>query len=386
MAFKERTGMNNPQPEVSLHRLVEELCDKIPLGIYVYHLENPDDDRTLRLIFANRYAEEFVGLSSDQIIGRTIDDNFPGLRKKEIPQEFAEVVRTQNSVDLGEIQYGDSRVAEGWFSVSAFPLQENCLAVSFKNISSRKQTETFLAEKEEQFRTLFDQSPIAMQIMATDGLMLEVNKAWENLWQAKAEDAVGKYNIINDPQSQALGFAEKFKLASLGESVDVVNFSYDPALSGYPGRSRWLSSRIYPILDAQGNVLNVIITHEDTSSRKEAELALLAQKETLEETVRIRTAKLLATNECLQSEIKIRLQAEKEKEALISQLTGALEQVKLLSGCLPICSSCKKIRDEHGSWNPIETYIRERSEADFTHGICPDCAEKLYPGLYKNNK
>lgn len=74
----------------------------------------------------------------------------------------------------------------------------------------------------------------------------------------------------------------------------------------------------------------------------------------------------------------------KEKEKLIGELKEALAKVKTLSGLLPICSSCKKIRDDKGYWNQIETYIRERSEADFTHGICPKCAKMLYPGLLKD--
>ncbi len=65
------------------------------------------------------------------------------------------------------------------------------------------------------------------------------------------------------------------------------------------------------------------------------------------------------------------------------ELKEALGKVKLLSGFLPICSSCKKVRDDKGYWNQIEEYIRDHSEADFTHSFCPDCAEKLYPDTYK---
>jgi len=65
----------------------------------------------------------------------------------------------------------------------------------------------------------------------------------------------------------------------------------------------------------------------------------------------------------------------------ITSLKRALEDVKTLSGLLPICSHCKKIRDDTGYWNQIESYIQENSEAVFSHGICQDCAEKLYPGL-----
>ncbi|MBF0558207.1 MAG: GAF domain-containing protein [Nitrospirae bacterium] len=75
--------------------------------------------------------------------------------------------------------------------------------------------------------------------------------------------------------------------------------------------------------------------------------------------------------------------SEAEKEQLIFELTGALEQVKTLSGLLPICASCKKIRDDKGYWNQIEYYISEHSEAEFTHGICPECVKKLYPEQYK---
>jgi hypothetical protein len=67
----------------------------------------------------------------------------------------------------------------------------------------------------------------------------------------------------------------------------------------------------------------------------------------------------------------------------IEELQDALDNVKLLSGLLPICASCKKIRDDNGDWNQIEFYIKEHSEAEFSHGICPDCAKTLYPGFYK---
>ncbi|NTV12569.1 MAG: hypothetical protein HGA96_01330 [Desulfobulbaceae bacterium] len=87
-----------------------------------------------------------------------------------------------------------------------------------------------------------------------------------------------------------------------------------------------------------------------------------------------------------------RLTAEKELrkyqdhlEELVEKRTAELQEatakVKVLSGFLPICAACKKIRDDKGYWNQIESYIRDHSEAEFTHGICPDCVEKLYPEL-----
>lgn len=70
---------------------------------------------------------------------------------------------------------------------------------------------------------------------------------------------------------------------------------------------------------------------------------------------------------------------EAEREKLIHDLKEALTKVKTLSGLLPICASCKRIRDDKGYWRQIEVYIREHSEAVFSHGLCPECAKKLYP-------
>jgi hypothetical protein len=67
-----------------------------------------------------------------------------------------------------------------------------------------------------------------------------------------------------------------------------------------------------------------------------------------------------------------------EERKVSKDLRDALVQIKTLSGLIPICASCKKIRDDKGYWNQLETYIKEHSEAEFSHGICPDCMKKLY--------
>lgn len=77
-------------------------------------------------------------------------------------------------------------------------------------------------------------------------------------------------------------------------------------------------------------------------------------------------------------ELKRRRDLEKK---LIMQLQEAMAQVKKLSGLLPICCKCKKIRDNNGNWQELENYIQEHSEADFSHGLCPTCAQELYPGI-----
>ncbi len=71
-----------------------------------------------------------------------------------------------------------------------------------------------------------------------------------------------------------------------------------------------------------------------------------------------------------------------QREGLIEQLQKALREVKTLKGLIPICASCKNIRDDRGYWEQIETYIKDHSEAEFSHGICPECKKKLYPEFY----
>ena len=79
-------------------------------------------------------------------------------------------------------------------------------------------------------------------------------------------------------------------------------------------------------------------------------------------------------------DITERKQAEEEREKLIKDIQEALEDVKTLSGLLPICAKCKKIRDDKGYWNNLEGYIQAHSDAEFSHGICPECSDTLYGG------
>ena len=112
---------------------------------------------------------------------------------------------------------------------------------------------------------------------------------------------------------------------------------------------------------------------------------LLARVQTQLELRRLRVqlekqaAGLQRANDQLQMEMAERTrtaQALREKNA---ELEAALAKVKLLSGLLPICSACKKIRDDKGYWSQVDNYVEAHSEATFTHGLCPDCLKTLYP-------
>lgn len=119
----------------------------------------------------------------------------------------------------------------------------------------------------------------------------------------------------------------------------------------------------------------MIITNELSSATRELEKA--------KKILQLRAEELERANERLNREIEQRIRTQREKEMVIADLEKALAEVKRLSGMLPICASCKKIRDDEGYWRQIEAYISSHSEAQFSHGICPECAMELYPELYE---
>ena len=94
-------------------------------------------------------------------------------------------------------------------------------------------------------------------------------------------------------------------------------------------------------------------------------------------------AQLNESNRELTKEIVERQRAEEEKEKLIVELKESLAKIKTLSGLLPICAWCKKIRDDAGYWQQLESYIGKHSGAEFSHSVCPDCLKEKYPDIYK---
>jgi PAS domain S-box-containing protein len=88
---------------------------------------------------------------------------------------------------------------------------------------------------------------------------------------------------------------------------------------------------------------------------------------------------------CTGHDISERKAAEEKRNKLIDELRDALDKIKILTGLLPVCAYCKKIRNERDDWEEMEVYIRDRSEADFSHGVCPDCLGRLYQDVNEKN-
>lgn len=133
------------------------------------------------------------------------------------------------------------------------------------------------------FKIFYDEVPIAVQLFTAAGVLCMANPAWETLWHAKAEDAVGRYNILQDEQVLQSGFVELFQRCLQGESLEIADHFYDPARSGNPGRSRWLHSTMYAVHDALTGDPYVVLIHLDVTERKRAEQKLSCHARQVEE-------------------------------------------------------------------------------------------------------
>ena len=125
--------------------------------------------------------------------------------------------------------------------------------------------------------------------------------------------------------------------------------------------------------------LGLLEIYEDVESREYTNQEMhLAENLAFQAAGALENAQLYAK---AQNEILERKKVEKDLEQYVQKLEKALLDVRTLEGFIPICASCKKVRDDSGYWNQVESYIKDHSDAEFSHSICPDCAKELYPDL-----
>jgi len=141
-------------------------------------------------------------------------------------------------------------------------------------IIKSKQIEEALKEGEERFRLMMHQSPSVIELYDTEGLQVEVNEAYEKLWGFPASHTVNKFNVLKSKEVVETGLIEYVNRAYAGEAVKVPEYKFDSTgeTEGKgKGRTRWLTTKIYPLKNSIGKVKNIVITHEDISEIKFAE-------------------------------------------------------------------------------------------------------------------
>ena len=156
-------------------------------------------------------------------------------------------------------------------------------------ISERKRAEEALRISETRFRTIFEQSPLSMQILAPDGRTLQVNQAWEELFGLTLAN-VAEYIMLEDRQLVDRGIMPYIEKGFAGEAMAFPPVFYDSKQTFHEGRSSWTQAFMYPVKDAEGNFHEVVLMHQDITSLKQAEQLARVQREAL-----TRTLNLLAT-------------------------------------------------------------------------------------------
>ncbi len=220
--------------------------------------------------------------------------------------------------------------------------------------SARKQAEEALNESRRQLEEIIDFLPDATFVIDREGKVIAWNKAMEEMTGYSVGEMLGKNDyeyaipfygerrpILIDLVSMPREVVEEKYLTIRREKEILMGDADCPMVRR---ERRFLSGWATPIYNLKGEIVGAIESIRDITDQ---------------------------------------VRAEEERERLISELRKAISDIKKLSGLLPICSSCKKIRDDNGYWKQIESYIKENSEAQFSHGICPECAKKLYPDIYK---
>jgi PAS domain S-box-containing protein len=235
------------------------------------------------------------------------------------------------------------------------PFEPDALLASVNNVMKlrkdereRERLNTVIETSRERFRRVIDSQRDLVCRLNRDFVVTFANKAFADTFGTTPPDMIGRaYQTLTHDAIKHTLFD---KLKALRSGSRPIRIEYKCIHAS--GCSRYLQWHYQGVLDEQGNVVEIQCAGRDVT-REKLVYRQLAEK---------------------------RLQAERKK------LTQARVSDRRLNGMLPICASCKMIRDDNGSWNQIESYIAERSEAEFSHDICPQCARQLYPELYEEEK
>jgi PAS domain S-box-containing protein len=288
---------------------------------------------------------DLMGYQREEVIGRTARE----LGVWAQPEQRAQVVQAlseRESVRSMELAFRtkSGAVLETLASMELIEVAgEHCILTITQDITELKRIEAARREAESRFRTLVEQLP-AITYLAT------LDEASSTLYTSPQIES-----ILGFPQAEWMADPDRWLTqvhpddrARVLDDLARTRLNCGPAVSEYrmltrDGRVVWFYDRATVVYDDAGQGRYV---------------------------------------QGVMFEITERKQAEVERERLIGELREALANIKTLRGLVPICASCKKIRDDQGYWNLLETYISAHSEAEFSHGMCPECVGKLYPDLY----
>jgi PAS domain S-box-containing protein len=281
----------------------------------------------------NKGAEKIYGYKREEIVGHPISVLIPPSQPEELPEIMKQLRRGQHieSYETTRIRK-DGHLID--VSITISPIKNKAgrivgASVIARDITKHKQAEAALRLSEERLRIALKNAPV---VVFTQDLQLRytwitppVFLTWDN------RDFVGRTDV------EIFGAQQGARLTAIKQEVLRSGVgSHSEVTVTLEGVTRYFDLLVEPLRDARGTLIGLTSSAIHTTPWK----------------------------------------------GLIIKLREALHHVQLLSGLLPICASCKRIKDEREVWQPLEVYIQGHSEAKFSHGLCPDCLRKLYPEYY----
>lgn len=301
-------------------------------------------DSDAHILNVNKAWLDMLGYSREEVLGRWLGD-FVAPQSTRHMNEYFTNLNADGAIHNAELEMVckdglhltvSVHGTLGYDEQTDF-VQIHCILV---DMTDRKMMEAELHRNQRFLQTIIDTEPECVKILAYDGSLLMMNPAGLSMIEADSFDEVRDmciYPLIVEEYREA--FKEITEKIFHGEDRTL-----EFELVGLKGKRLFLETHAVPLYDDNKEVIALLgITRNITGNKV----------------------------------------LEQQKDALIISLKAALAKVKTLSGLLPICSSCKQIRDDKGYWNQIDSYIRDHSEAEFTHSLCPECAKKMYPEFYK---
>jgi len=288
----------------------------------------------------NRAAERIYGYSAAEVIGRHANtfslavhhwEQVKGLLDRLLSGQFLEPIRATRSRKDGtsvhvSITYSILR------DMSGQPIGATSVS---RDITQRRLEQEALQRSEELFRAVFERGAVGIAMIGEDLRFERVNPFLSRMLGRTADELQGmKVSEVTHPDDVERG-SQLARSLLLGE---IPYYSLEKRYLRKDGSVVWAHLTAAAIPYSEDNpALGLAMIEDISESRK----------------------------------------YEQEREKIIAQLQEALANVKTLSGLLPMCSWCKKIRDERGAWSDVEVYVHQRSDADFTHGICPECQDRV---------